>query len=239
MPTMNAMTIWLNVLLRFVTWLLIPLGKRGTKRPIPEETQTNNAVPTPKEAFARQRQRGPAQSAEPSSVETRSRPKLPSPSEHLHIVPDNGTRHSDASTSSSKRSMQARADEPSHNPVVAAVSHPEPATGLAPASQQSEGSSRCLAALSEMGPLQEDSGPGRQITQHPNERHDSELGATLQDDGAFGGHYSISCPSEQEQADSSQHLGLHLEISRLEISPRKLSWPYLGHILGFILKSLG
>ena len=24
-----------------------------------------------------------------------------------------------------------------------------------------------------------------------------------------------------------------------EISPRKLSWPYLGHILGFILTSLG
>ena len=36
-----------------------------------------------------------------------------------------------------------------------------------------------------------------------------------------------------------RHLGLYVEISRLEISPRKLSWPYLGHILGFMLKSLG
>ena len=35
------------------------------------------------------------------------------------------------------------------------------------------------------------------------------------------------------------NLGLHLEISRLEISPRKLSWPYLDPILGFILKALG
>ena len=35
-----------------------------------------------------------------------------------------------------------------------------------------------------------------------------------------------------------RHLGLYVEISGLEISPRKLSWPYLGHILGFILKSL-
>ena len=35
------------------------------------------------------------------------------------------------------------------------------------------------------------------------------------------------------------HLGLHLETSRLEISARKLSWSYLGHILVFILKSLG
>ena len=35
------------------------------------------------------------------------------------------------------------------------------------------------------------------------------------------------------------HLGLrldHLEISRLEISPRKLSCPYLGHILGLRLE---
>ena len=32
------------------------------------------------------------------------------------------------------------------------------------------------------------------------------------------------------------HLGPHLEISRLEISPRKLSWPYLGHILGLHLE---
>ena len=33
------------------------------------------------------------------------------------------------------------------------------------------------------------------------------------------------------------HRGPHLGISRLEISPRKLPWPYLGHIVGYILKS--
>ena len=32
------------------------------------------------------------------------------------------------------------------------------------------------------------------------------------------------------------HLGLYLEMSRLEISPRKFSWPYLGHMFFFIWK---
>ena len=50
-------------------------------------------------------------------------------------------------------------------------------------------------ALPEMGSLQEDFGPGRQIIQHPNERHDFQLGAALQDDGAFGSNHSIPCPS--------------------------------------------
>ena len=239
------------VLLHFVTWLLIPLtpvphgsraggrtqpdqrrvghagGLRGTKRPNTEETQESTAMgPTIKAAFARQRQRGPAQDDESpmsTGAETRSRPELLAPPEHLHPLPIHGTRQSDASNASGQCSVETTEREQSGQPISETMSDADIGPNPAATCKQGEGEqegrpsmdlqlaaqtdpTRCLVAVSQIRPLQEGVGLGRQIDQHPHERDDSTLGAPLQDAGESRGHYSVSCPTEQEQANTCHPL---------------------------------
>ena len=239
------------VLLHFVTWLLIPLtsvphgnraggrsqpdpkraghagGLRGTKRPQPEETQESSPVgPTIKEAFARQRQREPAQDAEPTlplGAETRSRSELSASTEHLHPVLVNGARQSHAPDSSSQCPVEAAKREQPGQPITEAMSDVDIGSDSAAKDKQGEreqegrspmdlqlteqaDSPRCLVAISQMGPLQEDIGCGRQIDQHPHEGDGSTSGTTVQDAGKIRGHHSVSCPAEQNQADACHPL---------------------------------
>ena len=239
------------VLLHFVTWLLIPLTStphgsrtggrsqsdqrrvghagaiRGTKRQLTEETQADTAMGTTiKEAFARQRQRGTAQDDEsPMSIgaETRSRPELPAPTEHLRPVSLHRTRQSDASNTSGQCPVEAAEGEQSSEPILEAVFDPDTGTNPGATCQQGEGeqegrpsvdlqlakqadSSRCIVAVSQMGSLQEDVGLGWQGIEHPYERDDPALGATLQDAGEVRSNHSLSCPAEQEQTGTSHSL---------------------------------